>query len=111
MTGDRAARRLAAFPPHPPPEVYSQDPVWKSLIIALQTEAILMARTRSLANLTAGLGIASLIALALSHLALTDIWHAEGDLTLEWNVLRVSALVFTAFILSTFASLKAISRT
>ena len=36
-----------------------------------------------------GLGALALLAVVASHLALTDIWHAEGDLSLEWNVLRV----------------------
>lgn len=67
-------------------------------------------RARRLTFVCGGLGIASLVALGLSHLALTDIWHAEGDLSLEWNVLRVSAVVLAAFIFSTFAALRALSR-
>jgi hypothetical protein len=69
-----------------------------------------MDRPRRLARLATGLGIASIVALGFSHLALTDIGHGEGDLTLEWTVLRIAALVFIAFILSTFASLRALSR-
>lgn len=48
-----------------------------------------------------GLGVLSLVAVLVSHLALTDIYHAEGNLTLEWNVLQacfaviVAAQVFT----------------
>ena len=45
-----------------------------------------------------GLGVLSILALAFSHLALTDIWHGEGDLALEWNILRVAALILAAFI-------------
>jgi hypothetical protein len=66
--------------------------------------------TRQLARLATGLGVASIVALGFSHLALTDIGHGEGDLTLEWTVLRIAALVFIAFILSTFACLRAFSR-
>ncbi len=67
-------------------------------------------RPRRLTHLTNGLGIASIVALGFSHLALTDIGHGEGDLTLEWTILRIAALVLIAFILSTFASLRALSR-
>ncbi len=37
-----------------------------------------------------GLGVLALLAVLTSHLALTDIYHAEDDLSLEWHVLRVS---------------------
>lgn len=47
---------------------------------------------------TVVLGALSLFAGVLSHLALTDIYHAETDVTLEWNVLRISALMFLIFI-------------
>jgi hypothetical protein len=36
-----------------------------------------------------GLGVFALLAVLTSHLALTDIYHAEGDVSQEWNVLRV----------------------
>lgn len=63
-----------------------------------------------LTAITLSLGILASLALVLSHLALTDIGHGEGDLTLEWGVLRASALILAAFILSTFVTLKALSR-
>jgi hypothetical protein len=65
---------------------------------------------RGLRAVTTGLGILSSLAIVLSHLALTDIGHAEGDLSLEWGVLRVSALVLAAFIVSTFVMLRATQR-
>jgi hypothetical protein len=43
------------------------------------------------------LGIAALIALFFSHLALTDIYHGEPNPQLEWNILRISALLFITF--------------
>ena len=43
------------------------------------------------------LGLASLIAVLVSHLALTDIYHGESDLSQEWNVLRVCFGVIVAF--------------
>lgn len=47
---------------------------------------------------TMTLGALSLVAGIFAHLALTDIYHGEGDLTLEWNVLRAGAVVFVMFI-------------
>lgn len=52
------------------------------------------------------LGILTLLAGALGHLALTDIYHAETDVTLEWNVLRVCALVFLIFVGFTIATFR-----
>jgi hypothetical protein len=44
------------------------------------------------------LGIVSLLAGLFAHLALTDIYHGEVDVTLEWGVVRVCAVVFAAFV-------------
>jgi hypothetical protein len=44
-----------------------------------------------------GLGLASLVAVLVGHLALTDIYHGEGDLSQEWSALRVCAGVIVAF--------------
>jgi hypothetical protein len=44
-----------------------------------------------------GLGVLSTLALGVAHLALTDIYHAEGDLTLEWNMLRGCFAIILAF--------------
>ncbi len=55
-------------------------------------------------RISMALGALALIAIGLSHLALTDIAHGEVDVSLEWNVLRAAALVilmFTAFSLVT----------
>jgi hypothetical protein len=51
------------------------------------------------------LGILSLVVSMLAHLALTDIYHAEGDLRLEWTMLRVFALIYLAFLGSTLITL------
>lgn len=51
-------------------------------------------------NLTMFLGILSILAGLFAHLALTDIYHAEGDLSLEWNVLRLCAVIIAAFFVS-----------
>jgi hypothetical protein len=44
-----------------------------------------------------GLGGASLVAILVAHLALTDIRHGEADMTLEWNVLRGGFAVIISF--------------
>jgi len=49
-------------------------------------------------QLTIALGILSLFAGVMGHLALTDIYHGEGDLSLEWNILRAGAIVLLVFI-------------
>ncbi len=51
------------------------------------------------------LGVLTIFALGASHLALTDIGHGEGDLSLEWSVLRVSFLVISGFLAATAALL------
>ncbi len=51
------------------------------------------------------LGIASLVAVFISHLALTDIYHGESDLRVEWMALRVCfavIFIFQVFALVTF---------
>jgi hypothetical protein len=52
------------------------------------------------------LGILALMASVLGHLALTDIYHAEGDLTLEWNMLRVFAAIFLTFLACVLITLR-----
>lgn len=47
---------------------------------------------------TMTLGVLSLIAGWFSHLALTDIYHGEADTSLEWWIVRLSALVILVFI-------------
>jgi len=56
------------------------------------------------------LAVVSLVALVFSHLALTDIYHGEGDLSLEWNVLRGSALILLMFTFYVLIILRAVIR-
>ena len=44
------------------------------------------------------LGVVALLAGLFAHLALTDIYHGEADVTLEWSVVRICAVVFAAFV-------------
>jgi len=57
-----------------------------------------MRNLKTLIRVTMVLGVLSLLAGVATHLALTDIYHGEADVTLEWNIVRVSALVLLAFI-------------
>jgi hypothetical protein len=57
-------------------------------------------------RMTIALGVLSLLALAFSHLALTDIAHGESDVSLEWHILRASALVILMFIALTLVTLR-----
>jgi hypothetical protein len=57
-----------------------------------------------------GLGVVSVFALGVSHLALTDIYHAEGDLSLEWNILRGCFVVILAFQSCALVTLRRIAR-
>lgn len=55
--------------------------------------------------ITLTLGILSLLAMALSHLALTDIAHGEANISLEWTILRVTTLILLTFIGSSLFTL------
>ncbi len=56
-------------------------------------------------RMTMALGVLSLLAVFFSHLALTDIAHGEGEVSLEWKILRVSALLIIMFIASALVTL------
>ncbi|MBI2926853.1 MAG: hypothetical protein HYY24_14245 [Verrucomicrobia bacterium] len=69
-----------------------------------------MTDLKNLIRVTLALGVLSLLALLFSHLALTDIAHGEADVELEWNVLRVCALVLLLFIGATLFTLRRVLR-
>lgn len=52
------------------------------------------------------LGVLALLAGIMSHLALTDIYHGEVDVSLEWNILRICAMILLAFIGASLITLK-----
>jgi hypothetical protein len=56
-------------------------------------------------RLTTALGVLSLLAGVAAHLALTDIYHGEFDLTLEWTIVRLCALELLVFIGMALATL------
>ena len=70
------------------------------------------AAPRRLAYLCLVLSLLTIGAVAMSHLALTDIAHGEPDLSGEWTVLRFSALVILGLGISSLAlAAKVVSRT
>ncbi len=60
-------------------------------------------------RLSFGLGLLSLLAVGISHLALTDISHGAGG-TAEWRALQVSFAVIVAFQVSALMTLWRIMR-
>jgi hypothetical protein len=65
-----------------------------------------MSKLKKYAVITLILSGLSILALGLSQLALTDIYHGGEDLSLEWSLLRMAAIIFIAFITSTILTLK-----
>jgi hypothetical protein len=57
------------------------------------------------------LGVISLVAGGVSALALTDIWHGEADLRLEWRALQVAAILIFAFHVAALSTLRRVLRT
>ena len=47
---------------------------------------------------TMALGVLAVVAGMVAHLALTDIYHGEGELTLEWRALQVCAVAVAGFV-------------
>ena len=52
---------------------------------------------RTACRVSLWLGLVSVLAILTALLALTDIYHRETDVSLEWNVLRVSFLIIITF--------------
>jgi hypothetical protein len=62
-------------------------------------------RLQLLRRLALGLGCLSALCILLAHLALTDIYHGEADVSLEWRVVQVAFAVMIAFHVAAFAAL------
>jgi len=69
-----------------------------------------LVRIERWARLSFAVGVLSVVAVLASHLALADIYHGEGDLTLEWNALRLCFGIIVVFQLSALATLREIIR-
>ena len=57
-------------------------------------------------RITIVLGMLSILAGFFGHLALTDIYHGEGDMTLEWRVLQAGAVIIFVFVVTSLLILK-----
>ncbi len=60
-----------------------------------------MNKIKKFSVLTLVSSVFSILALIMSHLALTDIYHGDEDLSSEWLVLRMAAIIFIFFIIAT----------
>jgi hypothetical protein len=56
------------------------------------------------AKITIALAILAAFAGVLNFLALTDIYHHEADVSLEWRIVRYSNLVFLLFLCSSVST-------
>ena len=65
-----------------------------------------MIKIRTQIRIVMGLGILSLITGFFSHLALTDIYHGDTNVVLEWKVVQVTALIILLFIGSSLFTLR-----
>lgn len=54
-------------------------------------------KPRLLLHLAFGLGTLSFLAIVLAHLALTDIYHGETDVSVEWRAVQGAFGVIIAF--------------
>jgi hypothetical protein len=57
------------------------------------------------------LGVLSLAAMVLSHLALVDISHGEENVSLEWAIVQISAGILFVYICLSLLSMWKIQRT
>ena len=63
-----------------------------------------MDRLKKSARLTLGIGVVSILAILFCHLALTDIWHGEAPVDLEWKVVQIGFAIIIAFHVSALAT-------
>ena len=56
-----------------------------------------MCKLETSAWLTLGTGIVPVFAIVLCHLALTDIWHGERSVELEWKIVQLGIAAIICF--------------
>ena len=69
-----------------------------------------MDTTRKFARMSIALAILSLVAMCFSYVALNDIAYQEADLSMEWAVLRVTALIILMFVALATVTLRRVLR-
>ncbi len=65
-----------------------------------------MSQFKNQIRITIALGMLSILAGVIGHLALTDIYHGEGDLTLEWSILQAGAVIIFVFVTASLLTLR-----
>ena len=65
-----------------------------------------MSQFKNQIRITIALGMLSILAGVFGHLALTDIYHGEGDLTLEWSILQAGAVIIFVFVAASLLTLR-----
>ena len=65
-----------------------------------------MSQFKNQIRFTIMLGILSILSAIFGHLALTDIYHGEGDLTLGWSILQAGAFIIFVFVVSSLLVLR-----
>lgn len=65
---------------------------------------------KTAARLTILLGLLSLLAVGVGHLALTDIAHGEPDVSREWTVVRLCFAVIVLFQVAALLTLRRVLR-
>lgn len=60
---------------------------------------------KKLIRTTLGWGMLTLITGLFAHLALTDIYHAEPNVSIEWTIVQIAALTVLIFVALSMATL------
>ena len=63
-------------------------------------------KLKTYSKITLFLSGISLIAILFSHFALIDIAHGEGNVSLEWTIVRITAVILLSFITLTIITLR-----
>lgn len=63
-----------------------------------------MEKLKKSARVTLGIGLLSIVAIVLSHLALTDIWHGETEVDLEWTMVQIGFAIIIVFHVAALAT-------
>jgi hypothetical protein len=69
-----------------------------------------MKRLRYQIGATMALGLVAMLAGTFAHLALTDIYHGETDVTLEWRIVQIASAVIVLFIGAALLTLRKVLR-
>ncbi len=88
------------------PELYTNTEFVNCYNDIVTKERKIMTQFKNQIRFTIMLGILSILSAIFGHLALTDIYHGEGDLTLEWSILQAGAFIIFVFVVSSLLVLR-----